>query len=200
MAEAQSLRVEAGECMTLSPDSERFKHTYRQVRPRSAEEVREVLGLSPEATKALRENGVCRYDSAVPAATADAADLDSEDPEIRAAARQSTHAAFKAYVYGTAAASLEYLTPVFDRYLDINKAVLNIATFGDIEVMDGATLTISPSTQAVLANKITIHRTGRIVCGGSTTFRITALEGIRPGRVSKPVTTAVTAAAARRKQ
>ena len=48
-----------------------------------------------------------------------------------------------------------------------------------IEVFDGATLTISANTHAVYARKITIHRTGRIVCIGATTFRVTSVEGLR---------------------
>lgn len=200
MNEAQSLRLEENECLTLSPESERFRAAYKQIQPRSAAEVREVLGLSAEATKAVQAGGVCCHGPQAPAATADAADLGSDDPEIRAAARQATYAAFNAYVHGTAPESLAYLTPVFDRYLDINKAIINIAAFGDIEVLDGATLTISASTQVLRANKIIIHRTGRIVCRGSTTFKIVSLEGLRLRPYGVEVVKGQSLAQSRRKQ
>lgn len=191
MTEAQSLKLDADECATLSPESGRFRSVYQQVQPRSAKEVRELLGLSPEATSAVHAAGICCHGGEVPAASAAPEELDSKDPMIRAAARQSTYAAFNAYVRGPNPEVYAYLVPTFNRYLDINKAVINIAWLTDIEVLDGATLTISASTQLVRANKIIIHRTGRIVCRGSTTFKIVSLEGIRPG-----LTTHVTATTA----
>ena len=57
MTEAQSLKLEADECATLSPESGRFRSVYQQVQPRSAKEVRELLGLSPEATSAVHAAG-----------------------------------------------------------------------------------------------------------------------------------------------
>ncbi len=190
MNEAQSLHVEEKECITLSPESERFRGAYQQVQPRSAAEVREILGVSAEGIKAIRESGVCCAGPKPPVVSVDPADLESEDPEIRAVARQATYAAFNAYVHGNAPASLEYLAPAFDRYLHLNKAIINLITLRDIEVDDGATLTISASTHVVAANKVIIHATGRIVCRGSTTFRIASLEGIRfrpsLGSVAKP--------------
>ena len=71
------------------------------------------------------------------------------------------------------------MKPTFERFLDISKAVLYIAILQDIEVANGATLTISKNTHVVEANKVIIHGTGRIVCNGSTKFKIASLEGVR---------------------
>src|SRR6266542_6113442 len=98
---AQSITLEEGECLTLSPDSARYRKVYQQAHPRSADEVRELLGLSPEATKGAQEAGVCCQPGSAPAATAAAEDLDAEDEDVRANARALTYRAFNAFVYGT---------------------------------------------------------------------------------------------------
>lgn len=178
MADAPDLTLEEGENYVLSPESRRFKGAFRQERPRSAEEVRKILGMSSESLAALKQSGCC-FGAQAPAASADPEDLESDDPEIRANARRLTYQAFNAYVHGSAPGKVAHLIPAFDRYLDVNKAILNIAHLNDIEVFNGATLTISAATHAVYANRIIIHRTGRIVCIGSKSFKITSLEGER---------------------
>ena len=180
MAAAQDLTLEEGESYTLSPDSRRLKGVFKQVNPRAAAEVRSVLGLTEDAQKAVQANGGgCCKGPQAPAATASAEDLSADDPQVRADARRLTYQAFNAYVYGGSPSRVAHLEPVFDQYLAINKAILNIATLNDIEVFDGATLTIAPSVHAVYANKVIIHRTGRIVCLGAKTWRIASLEGRR---------------------
>lgn len=174
-----SISVEADECITLTPDSPRFKGVYQKMTPRSADEVREVLGFSSTATEAVRKSRLCCGPERPPAATPDADDLDAQDDETRANARSLTYQAFKSYVYGADPASLAHLKPAFDRFLEVSKAVINIAALQDIEVANGATLMISPSTHLVRARKVIIHGTGRIVCHGSTTFKIASLEGVR---------------------
>jgi hypothetical protein len=184
MSEGQSISLEPGECVTLAPESPRLKGVYRQVHPRSADEVRELLSLSGAAAEAIQKARVmCCGPHMAPAATAAAEDLDDKDDERRAIARGLTYQAFRAYVHGDNPAAFTHLKPAFDRYLELNKAIINIAILQDIEVADGATLTISASTHVVNARKVIIHRTGRIVCRGSTTFKIVSLEGVRP-RVS----------------
>lgn len=177
--ESPSIHVDTDECLTLTPESGRFKEVYTRVNPRSAEEVRKLLGLTPEASKALHESGMCCMPSTVPARTAAAEDLDDADPQVRAAARSTTYQAFNAYVHGANPQAVAHMIPAFNRYLDINKAVINIALLSDIEVANGATLTISKSTHVVNARRIIIHRTGRIVCHGNTTFRVASVEGIK---------------------
>lgn len=179
-----SLTVDIGECMTLSPESGRFKDVYTRINPRSAEEVRKLLGLTPEAAQALHESGMCCMPLTVPASTAAAEDLDDKDPEVRALARSTTYQAFNAYVHGANPAAVAHMVPAFNRYLDINKAVINIALLLDIEVANGATLTISKNTHVVNARRIIIHKTGRIICQGNTTFRVTSVEGIKRELIS----------------
>ena len=79
MAEKQSLQVGEGECLVLSPESPRFKDSYHQVRPRTADEVKTILGLSSAAAKVMQEQGVCCSPAATPAATVPAEDLDAQD-------------------------------------------------------------------------------------------------------------------------
>lgn len=179
MPDAPSLRLEADECMTLSPTSERFKSAYRQVQLRQAEEVRAALGLSEAAAKALQEGGMCCPGGAAPSFLPRPEDLDADDADTRTAARNATRTALAAYVESATPAAFANLTPAFNRYLELSKALINVVTLADIEVANGATLTISANTRVVYANKVTIHGTGRIVCHGPTTFKIAALEGVR---------------------
>ncbi len=182
-ADAQSITLEPGECVVVSPESPRFKDSYTQVRPSTAEEVRETIGLSTESAKALLDQGACQPCAAL-SATVPADDLESKDDAVRARARDITHEAFNNYVYGLNPASLSQMKPTFERYLDINKIVLHIITLQDIEVGAGATLTISGNTHLVVANKIIIHGTGRIVCNGFTKFKVTSVEGRTIGVIS----------------
>jgi hypothetical protein len=185
MGEAISLSLEADERVTLAPDSPRFKGVYQQVQPRSADQVRELLGFSDTVAEGLAKSRARFGPERLPAATAAAENLDAKDMATRAQARGVTHEAFRAFVRGSNVDALAHMKPAFDRYLEINKAVINLCILNDIEVADGATLTISASTHVVRARKIIIHPTGRIVCNGSTTFKIVSLEGLRP----KPVVT-----------
>jgi hypothetical protein len=147
--------------------------------PRRAEEVRATLGLSEEAGKALQAQGRCCQGQAAPAVSPLPEDLTAEDPETRNAARRAAYAGLQAYVQSPTPSAFAYLLPVFERYLDITKAIISIVTLSDIEVADGATLTISANTTVVYARKIIIHGTGRIVCHGPTKFQIVSLEGSR---------------------
>jgi len=179
MPDAPSLRLEADECVTLSPTSDRFKGAYQQSQPRRAEEVRGLLGLSEAATKALQE-GMCCPGPTTPAFVPRAEDLDSPDAATRNAARRAAYNGLQAYVHSTTPGAFDYLKPALDRYLDISKAIINWITLSDIEVANGATLTITANTHLVFASKVIIHGSGRIVCQGATTFKITSLEGVRP--------------------
>jgi hypothetical protein len=183
-----SLSLEVGETVTLSPDSPRFRLAYERVRPRSADEVREIMGLSQRSLEVVQKRGACCGGSTAFATTVAAEQLDAKEPVVRAAARAVTYAAFKAYVHGINPTSLEQFKPAFERYLELGKAVISIVHLLDIEVADGATLNISASTHVVRARKLIIHRTGRIVCHGSTTFKVASVEG-----QSRRILTAATA-------
>ena len=172
-----SLRLESGECVTLSPTSDRFRLAYQQIQPRRAQDVRAALGFSETAIKALQAQGMCCPPS--PAVSPRPEDLTDEDAETRNAARRAAYTALQAYVHDTAPSASANLLPALDRYLDITKAIINIVALSDIEVADGATLTITANTHVVNARKVIIHGSGRIVCKGSTKFKITSLEGTR---------------------
>jgi hypothetical protein len=177
----QSLTLEENESITLSPDSARFKDVYQQVHPRSASDVRDMLGLQGRALEAVQKAG--RRVFSLPSKTIDETDLESADLKTRAVALASTHEAFHAFVHGSNFEAFAQLAPTFDRYLATTKAVINIAILFDIEVANGATLTISASTHLVRARKIIIHQTGRIVVRGSTTFKVVSVEGQRIRRI-----------------
>jgi hypothetical protein len=190
MSEPPSISLEPGECVTLSPESSRFKGVYQQITPRSADEVRELLGLTGAAAEAVAKSRTCCLPGSGLVATPAAEDLEAKDAETRVNARRRTYDAFYAYVYGSDTSSLVQLKPAFDRYLGVFKAIINVVLLLDIEVADGATLTISPSTHVLRARNIIIHNTGRIVCQGSTTFKIVSLKGDRPKPAYGPVAAA----------
>jgi len=177
MAGAQSISVEPGEHVVLSPESKRFKENYRQVRPRTADEVREIIGLSAETAKALREQGQCCQSSEYSSEIIRAEELNSPDGAVRERAWNIAQTALMRYIYSTNPKSLSQMEPLIAQYLLITEAVLNIAFLADIEVGSGATLTVSTDTHLVRANKIIIHNTGEILCSGFTKFTATSLEG-----------------------
>jgi hypothetical protein len=176
MADNQSLRVEARESVVLSPGSQRFKENYRKVRPRTALEVRSIIGLSDEMAKTLRERGACCQPMDT-SAIVRAEELDSPEDAVRARALEITDKALYSYVCSANPAFMVQMEPAIGRYLDIINLVLNIVTLQDIEVADGATLVISSDTHRLDANKIIIHGTGRIDCSGITRFNVASIEG-----------------------
>src|SRR6266704_228339 len=110
MPDAPSLRLEAGECVTLSPTSDRFKAAYQQIQPRRAEEVRAVLALSEAATKVL-EKRMCCPGSTAPAFVPRAEDLDSPEAATRNAARRAAYNGLQAYVHSTTPSAFDYFKP-----------------------------------------------------------------------------------------
>jgi hypothetical protein len=177
MADAQSIRVEPGERVVLSPESQRFKENYRQVRPRTAKEVRNIIGFSEEMAKTLHEQGVCCQQFMNYSAIVRAEELDSLHDAVRARALAITDMALYNYVCSVSPAIMVQMEPAIGRYLELFNIVLYIVTLQDIEVADGATLTISSNTHLVEANKVIIHGTGRIDCSGFTKFNVTSIEG-----------------------
>jgi hypothetical protein len=172
------LRVESGETVVLSPSSSRFKAVYERVQPKSISEVRAILGLSESSAKAVARRRCCQPSVAGKAVmTPD--DLDSPDPAVATRARALAYAVAEEYVRSPDPTHLSSWVPALDRFIGLSQASLNVATFlSDIDVADGATLTISSSTHALRANAVRIHGTGRIVCQGDLTFKIASLEGL----------------------
>lgn len=176
----QNLVVEAGECLNLSPDSDRFKAMLKQIRPQSIAEVRAALG--PSARTDGKEGGDknaawCCSHQDLPSVLPDADALEAEDDEVRYRARAQAYLASREYVRAVDPVAAAYWEPVLDRFIKINKALLNVFTFNDIEIANGGTLSIPQNTHALYAANIRMYGTGRMVCRGPTTVRATSLQG-----------------------
>ncbi len=180
-----SLQVEPGETVLLSPDSSRFRYLYRQVRPRSIDEVRTHLGLSKEATKIAKQRQCCQPTS-IPAVLVTPEDLESKDPVTRFRARSAAYQVASMYVRSAEPANLSHWTSVLNRFLEMTKSVIHFVELYDIDVANGGTLIISANTQAVYARDVRIHGNGRIVCQGNVTFHINSLEGRIPSATVNP--------------
>jgi hypothetical protein len=170
----QTLRIEEGDTVTLSPNSRMFGQLYRQVRPRSIDEVRKLLGPSAAPSYHLASCN-CRAPE-LASNLISVADLESEDRAVAVRARELAHLAAREYVRGDHT-TLTHWKPVLNRYLEITKSVINILTLADIEVHDRATLNISSTTHALFANRVMLFGTGSISCKGPTTFRVSSFEG-----------------------
>jgi hypothetical protein len=172
----QSLVVEAGEYLTLSPDSGRFKAVVKQHRPQTIDEVRKILGPSLQ-----KNDSTMNYNCCVPAGLKSTVvlpeDLTSKDKETKNKANRLTFAAARYYVQAVNNSGLFHWIPTLNIFIQKNKALLNIFEFGNIDVYNGATLNISKNSQAIYADAIRLHGSGKIVCNGPTTFRSTSFEG-----------------------
>jgi hypothetical protein len=103
--------------------------------------------------------------------------LTSTDPQVRFRARQLAQTAASAYVRAAEVSQLKLWEPFLDRFIQITKASLAIYRFGDIDIANGATLTLGPRVQALYAGNIRMHGTGRIVAKGPATIRATTMSG-----------------------
>lgn len=175
--ERQSLQLEEDECVTVSPDSPRFAASYRTVRPQSIDEVREILGLTNPPDAWSQSSARCCQPPDLSSRLVRPEELDHPDPSVKAEARRLTYVAAQAYVQSPNENDYALWKPVIDKWLLTNKALINILELWDIDVANGATLTISPNTHALYARHIRIHGTGRIVCKSHVTIRATDLEG-----------------------
>ena len=175
--DARSLRVEAGECVVLSPQSDRFREHYRRAQPRTAKEARGLVGLSEEMATSLTNAGVCCQQIEQPAGFPAPDDLESEDDSVRAVAFDNAARGLFAYLLTTTPELLVPNESSIERYLELTRPELNLVSLEDIEVADGATLTISEDTHLVEANKIVLHGSGAINCSGFTKMSVQSMEG-----------------------
>jgi len=172
-----TLRAETGESVVLSPESARFREHYRRVQPRTAKEVRDLIGLSDEMAKSLRESGVCCQQHDQPVGFPAPHELESEDDLVRGRAFDDASKGLYSYVCSTTPEQMAAMEPAIERFLELTRLELNLVALQDIEVADGATLTISGNTHLVEANKIVIHGDGRINCSGFTKMNVNSIEG-----------------------
>jgi hypothetical protein len=171
----RTLRVEAGERIVLSPESKRFKANFRQVRPRSASAVRDLIGVSEDMAKSLSDRGLRSQDSADNSAIVAVEELESADEVVRHRAMHTTEQALHGYVRSGDDVSWGPMEAVIGAYLEQTNLVLHVATLQDIEVLDGGVLTVPAGTHLVEANNITIYGTGRIDCTGHTRFDVASI-------------------------
>jgi hypothetical protein len=160
----------------LAPDSQRFSTFYQRVYPRGIDEVRSLLGFTESASQAVQASGCQKYCN--PPALYSPDSLTSGDPAIRRRSKETAVAAAYRYVMGVDVGSLAQWKPLLDRYIEIGKVVINIILLQDIEISNGATLVISASTNALYANNIKIHGSGRMWCQGNISIRCTTLQGV----------------------
>ncbi|MFD0277886.1 hypothetical protein ACFVHB_28815 [Kitasatospora sp. NPDC127111] len=176
-AQPQNLRLEAHERLVLSPDSPRFAAGYRQVRPRSIDEVRKLLGPTNVPDHAVRADQLRLRTSELTKRLLRPEDLDVKDPIARGEARKVVYLAAREYVHAASTAALKQWRPAIDRWLADVKPIIHIFTAGDIDIADGATLTLSANTQGLVARRIRMHGRGRIVCLSNVKISAVSVEG-----------------------
>lgn len=173
----QNLDITAGQHVVLSPSSPQFQHAYQIVHPQTIDQVREILSSAVPQRATVRRR-------LSPAVTALAAkpihiqDLHAPHAGVLRAARTQAYQVAHEYVHHPDVSSLAAWKPVLDQYLVLSKATLNLAVLLDINIADGATLTISKNTHALYARNVTIHGHGKIVCQGKCSFKLKTLKGV----------------------
>ncbi|MGW4895335.1 hypothetical protein ACWEQL_24150 [Kitasatospora sp. NPDC004240] len=173
----QNLRLEANERIVVSPDSPRFAGGYRQVRPRTIDEVRKLLGPANVPEHAVRADGLRLRTGELTKRLLRPEDLDVKDPIARGEARTLAYLAAREYVHAASPAALKQWRPAIDRWLADVRPIIHIFTAGDIDIADGATLTLSASTQGLVARRIRMRGRGRIVCLGNVKISAVSVEG-----------------------
>jgi hypothetical protein len=191
--QAQNLVLEADECLTLTPDSPRFKDAVERVRPQTIAEVRRILGPSVDAGPNTPHPACCLAPE-LSGGFPDPDALTSADPQVRYRARQLAQAAASAYVRAADVSQLRLWEPLLDRFIQLNKASLAIFRFADIDIANGATLTLGVTTHALYAGNIRMYGTGRIVAKGPKTIRSASLSGPTRPHIVGTINAADTAA------
>jgi len=186
MAQAQNLTIEADDCVTLTPESPRYKGAVQQYRPQTIAEVRKILGPSaPSGTGT--PTFACCLPLELSAALPDPRALNSKDDAVRFRAREQAMAVASLYVRAADIGQLRHFEPLLDRYIQLTRPILISFVFADIDIAHGATLTLAANTHVLLAANIRMRGTGRIVCRGPTTLRANTINGnIGTGPVDRP--------------
>jgi hypothetical protein len=172
-----NLDVPKGQTIVLSPAAPQFHAHYRQIRPQTIDQVRELFWLLRPAPTGVKTH-IAEAVAAIGRKPIDIKDLESPDLRVRRTARLQAYQVATEYVRHADVSSLASWKPVLDRYLVLNKAVLNIAALLDIVVASGATLQISKDTHAIYARNFIIHGNGRVVCHSKCSFKLTTLQGV----------------------
>lgn|SRR5262245_5456683 len=175
----QSLTVEENNCVTLSPESKALGHVFKQYRPRTIAEVQELIGIKlPEAAIPAVGSVSCRAPALATGFVAPDAVM-AEDPDIRHRARALAYLAAREFVHGRTV-GLEHWRDTLDSFVRGTIAVVNVALLWDIDVENGATLTIAGNVHGLHVRDIRLHGTGRIACLGPVTIRAASIVGRIP--------------------
>jgi hypothetical protein len=172
------LNVPAGQTVVLSPGAAQFKANYQQIHPQTIDQVRELFWFVrplPQTVKTHMAPAV----AAIATTPMNIKDLESTDPKIVRTARLKAYQVATEYVRNADVSNLAAWKSVLDRYLVLNKAVLNILALQDIVVGNGATLQVSKDTHAIYARNFIIHGNGKVVCHAKCTFKLTTLQGVK---------------------
>jgi hypothetical protein len=97
--------------------------------------------------------------------------------DVRFRAHAATDRALRDYVTRADPAGLKQMEPAIAQFLELNEISLHVVALADIEVADGATLTIPSDTHLVQANRIILHGSARLECDGFTKFDVASIEG-----------------------
>ena len=173
-AEAPDLNLDSGEEVLLSPGSSRFKSQYRQAHPRSAHELRDIVGVPVRAqNKGDRRSPLLRRSEVVPAS-----DLSADDANVRSRAWAIADTSLFEFISSDNPRSLVQLEPLIAEYLLLIDAVVNVVVLADIEVADGGVLNVADETHVLAANRIILHGSARIACSGQTKLQVRSVEGV----------------------
>jgi hypothetical protein len=173
-----NLDVPAGHTVVLSPTAPQFTANYHQIHPQTMDQVRELFWFVRPDPKTVKTRMAAAV-AAIAKKPFDIKNLESTDVKISRTARLQAYQVATEYVRNADISSLVSWKPVLDRYLVLNKAVLNIISLMDITVNNGATLQVSTNTHAIYARNFIIHGTGKVVCHAKCSFRLTTLQGIK---------------------
>jgi hypothetical protein len=177
VSDAPALRVLSGETVLLSPESDRFKEFYRSTQPRSAQQLRKMIGLSDAGAEAARAAGVCCQPGDQPDAFPPPEDLSSDDEVVRGRAFDVVGRALQTYVRTPTPQQLVPMEASIERFFELTGFIVNLVALQDIYVADGAVLTVSENTHVLEANKVVIEGTGRIDCSGYMKLNVYSIEG-----------------------
>ena len=183
--------VKKGTTRVLSCTDEKSKQFYQAIKPKSAAELKELIGV-PEGfqSPAVKQQMRAKFMSEIMYGKEKKAFSNifakTISPKILTSRKTSKNEIFEAkecarlateyYVY-IDSTEVSHLTYLIDWYLELRDATIYVPILEDIIVYDNGTLNIAANTYVVYANKIQLFGSGKIVCDGPTTFECDSFEG-----------------------
>jgi hypothetical protein len=192
--------VQEGETRVLSYKIDELKSYYQALQPKSVTEVKDILGIpdnfgqrsqtEQQAQQKIKGTStVIEVAQKAPILTRvnigklrarviSKQILSSPDvnEDERSELMSMTRMAAEAYIYGDSSQVSQWELTI-NEYLRLKGAIIYVPMFNNIIVHNKGTLNIASDTHALYANKIKLFGTGKIKCGGPTTFDCTSFEG-----------------------